>query len=138
MLKQGDFIVYTRKDRAIGRGHRLPAKRRRDGLYERCGGEQMDNQPGSLSERCSVNTNSAQVVWDSRVSATTHALWKLDCQLMNLAIRSLIIKARWIKSVVGRSSSSEVHTQWLRDALVVVKERNTARPGCTTPSCLYQ
>lgn len=93
----------------------------------------MDNQPGSLSEICSVNTNSAQVVWDSRVSATTHELWKLDCQLMNLAIRSLIIKARWIKSVVGKPSSSEVHTQWLRDALVVVKEGNATRPGCRSP-----
>lgn len=98
----------------------------------------MDNQPGSLSETCSVNTNSAQVGWDSRVSATTHELWKLDCQLMNLAIRSLIIKARWIKSVVGKHRSSEGHTQRLRDALVVVKEGNAIRPGCATPSCLYQ
>lgn len=59
--------------RAVGRGHRLPAKRRRDGLLEGCSaGEQMGNWPRLLLEIHSVNTGSAQVVWGCRVSATTH------------------------------------------------------------------
>lgn len=73
---EADFTVHKSEhsNRAAGRGHRPPAKRRRDGLYERCGAEgQMGNWPGSLPEGRSVNTSGAQVVWGRRISATTQA-----------------------------------------------------------------
>lgn len=74
MSARQTFTVYksARSKRAIGRRRWLPAKRRQDGLLEGCSaGKQVDNWPGSLLVGHSVNTSSAQVVWDCVVSATT-------------------------------------------------------------------